>query len=52
MVVINVVSILYVGVKMIVSPFYPISTLFSLYVVGGVLALSVAASVARNRLNR
>ena len=36
----------FIGVKMIISPFYHIESIFSLMVIGGVLALSVVASIA------
>jgi tellurite resistance protein TerC len=35
----------FIGVKMIVSPFYHIESVYSLMVIGGILALSVLASV-------
>ncbi|MDL2144914.1 TerC/Alx family metal homeostasis membrane protein [Flavobacterium collinsii] len=35
----------FIGVKMIISPFYHIESLYSLLVIGGILAISVIASV-------
>ncbi len=35
----------FIGIKMIISPFYHIESIFSLMVIGGVLALSVIASI-------
>jgi tellurite resistance protein TerC len=36
----------FIGVKMIISPFYHIESLYSLIVIGGVLAISVILSIA------
>ncbi|BFM43780.1 TerC family protein [Flavobacterium sp. CFS9] len=35
----------FIGVKMIISPFYHIESLYSLLVIGGILAISVLASI-------
>ena len=35
----------FIGIKMIISPFYHIESLYSLLVIGGILALSVIVSI-------
>jgi tellurite resistance protein TerC len=41
--------LVFIGGKMMVSGFYPISTDFSLMVVGGILAISIVASLLKTR---
>jgi tellurite resistance protein TerC len=35
----------FIGIKMIISPFYHIESVYSLMVIGGILMLSVIASI-------
>ena len=41
--------LMFIGVKMLIGEFFPISITFSLGVVGAVLAIAVMASIVRNR---
>lgn len=44
--------LIFIGGKMVIEGFYPISTETSLFVVGGILGIAVAASLIKTRLPR